>query len=439
MKSIFKLSVRQLFSLLLTASVAFFATTASAQKVLMLATTETAQDGIDILSNMQNEFANAGASVTRQNILDQAGSVSPANFIDSQSQPYDLVIVATVYNSVDPSNWNAIQSAVQGRSANAFLLFTDSCCQPSLNLTPALNLLNSASGLNMSLSGDIGFENALLNTNSPYQNSFIGLPVIQGGGFKYWTQVPSENTLYYDPNQAMPIQGGVNNRAYGVFFPIAQSYSGAGACLFAVSDASGFDAFSYQTNQGKVGSAFLNSIKGGGACGLAGQVTKSFSPSSVNPNQTTVLTINIANTLQPAAPATDLYVQDQLPAPLTLLNVANNTCGGAVSTTSNSLTLTGGTVPISGCSITAVVSWSAATCVSQSVTNTIAPGTAANGGQFSTSLGQINIPASANLACTTSPMPPKPEPVPVFGQWAVVTLTSILALCGYLGLRRRKY
>ncbi len=428
----------RILCLLFFSLIAFPMTPAFAQKVLMLSTTETLQDGIDILNNMQAEFANAGATVTRENILGQSGSVSNTTFLDAQSQPYDLVIVATVYNAVDAGNWNAIQSAVQGRSANAFLLFTDSCCQPAANLAPALNLLNSASGLTMGLSTTAGFVNTLLNTNSAYQGSFTGLPVFQGNAFQYWTQVPADNTLYYDPNQAMPAAGSTDNRAYGVFFPIAQSFSGAGACLFGVSDTSGFDANSYPANKDKVGISFLNSVKSGGACGLAGQVSKVFSPSSVNPNSTSTLTISIANTLQPPASVSDLYVEDQLPAPLSLVSVTANTCGGSLATSSNSLTLTGGNLPAAGCSITAVVRWAEATCTSASVTNTITPGTEASGGQFSTSLGQVNIPATADLACVEAPIPATPTPVPTVGEWFLFTLTSLFGVAGFFATRRRK-
>lgn len=422
--------------LLLFSLIALPMTSAFAQNVLMLSTTETAVDGIDILNNMQNEFTGAGATVTRQDILGQAGSVTSSTFLDAQSQPYDLVIVATVYNPVDAGNWTSIQNAVQNRSANAFLLFTDSCCQPTANLAPALNLLNSASGLTMGLSEIIGTVNTSLNTNSAYQGSFTNLPVFQGSAFQYWTQVPANNALYYDPNQAIPIAGSTNNRAYGVFFPIAQSFNGAGACLFGVSDSSGFDATFYPANQGKVGISFLNSVKSGGACGLAGKVSKVFSPASINPNQTSTLTINIANTLQPAAAANELYVQDLLPAPLSLVSVTGNTCGGSLVTSANSLTLTGGTLPVSGCAITAVVRWAERTCVAASVTNTITPGTAVSGGQFSTSLGQVNIPAEADLACTEAPIPSTPTPVPTLGGFGLLLLSGVVA--GSMGLMRRR-
>ncbi|TDS78105.1 DUF11 domain-containing protein [Comamonas sp. JUb58] len=411
-------------------------TSAFAQKVLMLATAETQADGTNILSNMQNEFATAGATVTRQDILGQAGSVTSSTFLDAQSQPYDLVIIATVYNPVDSGNWTSIQNAVQNRSANAFLLFTDSCCQSIANLGPALNLLNSASGLSMALSPLAGNVTTLLNTNSAYQGSFTSLPTFEGNAFHFWTQVPADNTLYYDPGQPMPAAESTNNRAYGVFFPIAQSFNGAGACLFGVSDSSGFDENSYQRNQGKVGVSFLNSVKSGGACGLAGEVSKTFSPASINPNQTSTLTINIANTLQPAAAANELYVQDQLPAPLSLVSVTGNTCGGSLATSANSLTLTGGTLPASGCAITAVVRWAERTCVAASVTNTITPGTAASGGQFSTSLGQVNIPAEADLGCTETPVPSTPTPVPTLGGFGLLLLSGFVA--GSMGFMRRR-
>ena len=75
---------------------------AQAQNVLMLETSEAAGDALEALNNLQAEFINAGATVVRQDILSTAGAVTPAIFTASPG-PYDIVLVATVYNSVDAS------------------------------------------------------------------------------------------------------------------------------------------------------------------------------------------------------------------------------------------------------------------------------------------------------------------------------------------------
>ncbi len=54
---------------------------AHAQKVLMLTTAETAADAVSSLNNLESEFANAGATVTRLNgTLSAPGGVSSTTF-----------------------------------------------------------------------------------------------------------------------------------------------------------------------------------------------------------------------------------------------------------------------------------------------------------------------------------------------------------------------
>jgi hypothetical protein len=67
------------------------------------------------------------------------------------------------------------------------------------------------------------------------------------------------------------------------------------------------------------------------------------------------------------------------------------------------------------------------------VTNTITPGLAANGGQFSTGSGQVNTPARATLTCTYV------APVPTLGEWArLVLVLVVLVLVAGVWLARRQ-
>ena len=126
-----------------------------AQNVLMLATAESAADAVVALNNMQAEFAGAGATVTRQDILTTAGAVTPATFTASPG-PYDIVLVATVYNPVAPSNWGAIDAAIASRAANSFVMFVDGCCQTAANIGRMRTGLAAASGFALTAGADQG-------------------------------------------------------------------------------------------------------------------------------------------------------------------------------------------------------------------------------------------------------------------------------------------
>jgi LPXTG-site transpeptidase (sortase) family protein len=72
-------------------------------------------------------------------------------------------------------------------------------------------------------------------------------------------------------------------------------------------------------------------------------VAKRFSPSSLSAGETTLLIITLQNPM--ASPYTGVNFTDNLPAPLTVVGVTANTCGGTVSTTSTSISFAGGTIP----------------------------------------------------------------------------------------------
>jgi LPXTG-site transpeptidase (sortase) family protein len=72
-------------------------------------------------------------------------------------------------------------------------------------------------------------------------------------------------------------------------------------------------------------------------------VTKRFSPSAFPMGGMTTLIITLQNPT--ASPYTGVSFTDNLPPPLTVVNVTENTCSGTVSTIANSIILTGGTIP----------------------------------------------------------------------------------------------
>lgn len=390
------------------AALALACNPAAAQNVLFLHTDEPGHDDVNVTaySNLKSEFQAAGATVTDVGGLQTANSVSASTFTASGGGAYDLVIMASAYVAVDASNWAPINAAIAGRNANAFIMFNDGCCVPG-NIT-AMGSAITATGAFTPSSGTTAHVliSAPLNTNSPYATSFTALNPLAGNDTTYYNNVPANNALYLGNGSSIPSAGTAPvNNVYGLFVPTAQSYGGAGACLFAVTDVSVFIQ-GYTSNEGKLGPAFLNATKAGGACGLPADIQKAFSPTTVASGGASTLTITVTNPT--GAPVTGLKVIDALPIPLVVGagSAATTTCTGgtlAAAVGGNSISLTNATLPAGGCTITVPVQWpaaSAALCTGAgtTVTNTITPGS-----DFTTSLGQVNTPATATLSCLGAP------------------------------------
>ena len=388
---------------------------AAAQNVLFLHTDEPTHSNVSVnaYGNLKSEFQTAGATVTDVGGLQTANSVNASTFTAPRGGAYDLVIMASAYVAIDSSNWGPINTAIANRAANAFIMFNDGCCVAG-NITAMRNAI-TATGAFTPTSGtrDAALITAPLNTSSPYSSSFIGLNPLSGHDTTYYNNVPANNALYLGNGSSIPPTGtNLINRVYGLLVPTSQSYAGAGACLFAVTDVSVFittggtggGTGGYEFNKGKLGPAFLNSIKTGGACGLPADVKKSFAPTTVVSGGTATLTITVSNHLPTAV--SGLKVIDHLPSPLLVGGAPSTTCtGGALAATvgGNSVSLTNATLPVGGCTITVPVQWPAAsaplcTGAGTTVTNTSTPGS-----DFSTSLGQVNTPATATLSCLGAP------------------------------------
>nr|WP_312989953.1 hypothetical protein [Comamonas koreensis] len=125
------------FRLLLAAFLlSFGAQHALAQKVLLLTTNIAGpnaeqDDAIRAYTNLQNEFSSQLAStsdLTRMSVLGNANAISATTFTDAPG-PYDIVIVAGTYRSIDDTNWAVLQNAVANRWANSIVFFVDGCCE----------------------------------------------------------------------------------------------------------------------------------------------------------------------------------------------------------------------------------------------------------------------------------------------------------------------
>jgi uncharacterized repeat protein (TIGR01451 family) len=196
-------------------------------------------------------------------------------------------------------------------------------------------------------------------------------------------------------------------------------------------DNSGLDYWPFQNttgtfNKDKIRPAFLGMTQASGACGLPA-IAKTFSPASVVAGQTSTLTITLTNGA--GAAAGNLNITDHLPAPLVVGGAASTTCTGGTLTAasgSNTVSLTGSTLPVDGCIVTVPVQWPAsqpALCrnaaPNNALTNTITAGT-----DFTTAFGQVNAPATATLACSAEPA--LPASVPTLSVWMLAALGMLL-------------
>jgi LPXTG-site transpeptidase (sortase) family protein len=107
-------------------------------------------------------------------------------------------------------------------------------------------------------------------------------------------------------------------------------------------------------------------------------VIKAFSPTSIPAGGTSTLTITLQNPT--GSPYTGVGITDNLPAGLTVTGTPTTTCGGSLTNTANSVTLSGGTIPASAtpptpvgtCTITITVT-APPNAPASTQTNTIPP------------------------------------------------------------------
>ncbi|NNG22531.1 DUF7933 domain-containing protein [Telluria aromaticivorans] len=121
-------------------------------------------------------------------------------------------------------------------------------------------------------------------------------------------------------------------------------------------------------------------------------VSKAFNPPTIAAGGTSTLTLTLSNTGSSAATLTAPFT-DNLPTGLTVAATPNatTTCGGAVTTSTSSVTLTGGAIPANGsCTVSANVT----ATTGGAYLNTVAAGS------LQTSNGSNTGPATATLTVT---------------------------------------
>ncbi len=112
-----------------------------------------------------------------------------------------------------------------------------------------------------------------------------------------------------------------------------------------------------QTNHGNNSSAAHANLVVSTAAGTSVSLLKSFSPSTIGNDGISTLTITLKNPFSTSAKIT-AALKDYMPAHLVVYGSASNTCGGVVTATkgSSTVTLTGGAIPANGsCTVTVKV------------------------------------------------------------------------------------
>ena len=132
-------------------------------------------------------------------------------------------------------------------------------------------------------------------------------------------------------------------------------------------------------------------------------IAKSFSPNPIAAGATSILTFTLGNPAANTVALTGVAFTDTFPAGLTVASVPNpSQCGGAVSSTTNSISLAGGTIPVSGtCTVT--VSVTAAT--GGSYVNNSDAVTSTNGGTGNTASATLNVISPPQITKSFSPNP----------------------------------
>lgn len=272
--------------------------------------------------------------------------------------------------------------------------------------------------------------------NSLYAQRFATLlPKITGGYYQSMLYVPDNNILYqpYSQDVATYKVGNVTTKypgqAYGAFFPSTQIFQGFGTCTFSVIDITATSSVNYDKVANRaLGQTFLQSALAGGACGGMASINASPTTSAVSlaqPAASITLTVKNESTSNVSADKgiiTGGRVASPLPAHLKFSATTNasSTCKDSkgveiaptitratTANTTDTFSLADITIGYQGsCTITLPVEWTDTSdpatnaCIQSSnnkSTLSIVPGVP---NQFSTTQGQTNDIATANVVCT---------------------------------------
>jgi uncharacterized repeat protein (TIGR01451 family) len=183
-------------------------------------------------------------------------------------------------------------------------------------------------------------------------------------------------------------------------------------------EATGAGSFGGPTQQCNATRSLNVTVNPEGPAPVPPRPQKSFSPSTIAPGGTSRLTFGIVN--QNNQPITGVAFTDTYPAGLVNATPPNisSTCGGTPSSTANTLSLTGGTVPASS---TCTVSIDVTAAAAGNYVNTVPTGTIS-----SSSHGTNTQTATATLSVGAAP--PASAAVPTASEWALLLMAAALVV-----------
>ncbi len=294
------------------------AQTETREKILIVTTDEINGVGIPSSANkplgdqynktVVDEFEqHAGNAETKIEHTLNDGNSPAADFYKG----YDIVIINSVFATIDEADRDAIETAILNKDSNVFVLFIDSCSVCSAENRSWLVELVNANAKNFQVNtgqNSDGFTSFPLNTTSSYAKSFEGLNPMYGGYYTPFTNVPVNLILYKKDSADLPTEG--TGEAMAVLLPLDEA---KGSCMFATYDGTMFhdDPNAYTKNQGRIAPTFLAAARGGSCFAKVKQADLSVAvvdPPPVDEKGAADYTITVTNNGPDAASNTQVQV-----------------------------------------------------------------------------------------------------------------------------------
>ncbi len=119
-------------------------------------------------------------------------------------------------------------------------------------------------------------------------------------------------------------------------------------------------------------------------------ITKTFNPTTITLGATSTVTFTITNPASNTVSLTGVAFSDSLPGGLAVSSASNptNTCGGTLTASAASISLSGATIPVGSCTVTVPVQGNTG---GLNITNTTGAITSANGGTGNTATATITV------------------------------------------------
>ncbi|ARU06189.1 hypothetical protein CCO03_17255 [Comamonas serinivorans] len=358
-------------------------------------------------------------------ISDHRGALSSATPDATLFNGAQLVVLTTTYARIHSAWYPVLADLMLHRPDLTFVMFPDGCCSADTNLQPLVDIINQGVGWGLSApTYQPSLISSPLNTASLYAGSFSGLPVLEGGYYRFVQNVPGDNALYLPQGSGLPQPSDAVN-AYAFFVPQQGFNGGQGACLFLTADIS---PFQFAGQPARIAEAFMNAATDpSGACKQATRapdlaVTLT-GPATAMVGVAQTFTLHITN--QGASASADGTVSLPLPTGLT---VDAGSLPASCSVTGATLT----------CSLGALAASTGSTTLSFQAT-------ASQAGSYDLVATVANVTAETNLANNTATaslqvadvpvVAPVAKPVPGLGALGAGLLAALMA--GVVRVRRR--